>query len=102
MYADDTTLIIKGDTSDDIKLNCQEVLNRVNNYLVKNCLFLNVEKTAIMSFNNTEIDVKYENKLIKNVSSFKILGIILDNKFKFSEQTYQNFEQIDLLEQSIT
>lgn len=87
MYADDTTCIVHSETAIELEQKCQDILNQINTYLTKHNLFLNVDKSVIMPFNNNIIQVKIDDKYLKNVNSFKLLGIIVDNKFKFHEHS---------------
>ena len=85
MYADDTCCIISAQSKSDLQIKAQHILNKIHTYLKENKLYLNAEKTVVMSFNNNPIEIFYENRLLKVVDKFKLLGIIIDNKFKFKE-----------------
>ena len=40
-----------------------------------------------MPFNKTDIEIKYENKTLKTVYNYKLLGIIIDSQFNFLEHS---------------
>ena len=85
MYADDTTIYFNlEDFSRDDVVNCVSIeLNKVNNWLHENKLSLNVEKTKCMIFHRHQKKIEpmsfsINEVQIDNVSSFKFLGIMLN------------------------
>ena len=85
MYADDTTIYFNlEDFSRDDVVNCVSIeLNKVNNWLHENKLSLNIEKTKCMIFHQHQKKIEpmsfsINEVQIDNVSSFKFLGIMLN------------------------
>ena len=85
MYADDTTIYFNlEDFSRDDVVNCVSIeLNKVNNWLHENKLSLNIEKTKCMIFHRHQKKIEpmtfsINEVQIDNVSSFKFLGIMLN------------------------
>ena len=87
MYADDSSLIITADTLQQLEQKCQTTMIKLNKYLSSNNLFLNEKKTVYMVFDNIDIHISYNNIQIKKVDKFKLLGVTLDNCFKFDTHT---------------
>ena len=85
MYADDTTIYFNlEDFSRDDVVNCVSIeLNKVNDWLHENKLSLNIEKTKCMIFHRHQKKIEpmsfsINEVQIDNVSSFKFLGIMLN------------------------
>ena len=85
MYADDTTIYFNlEDFSQDDVVNCMTIeLNKVNDWLHENKLSLNIEKTKCMIFHRHQKKIEpmsfsINEVQIDNVSSFKFLGIMLN------------------------
>ena len=87
MYADDTTLHIKGRNKDDIQSNLQLDLFKTQNWCNVNNMAINPTKTTCMII-GSRYRLKTSNGLslfidktgIENVESQKLLGIHIDNK----------------------
>jgi len=85
MYADDTTLMCKGKTKQDIQNKLESCLFNIAKWFKANELTLNVDKTKLMicgtkcqleKFN--DVNVFYNNNVIERVSEFKYLGVKFD------------------------
>ena len=98
MFADDTTLIIQGKTFTELNTNYNKTINSLVDWIDANNLALNLEKTKIMCFStdihNCDICHTIQNHEIEIVNSFKILGVILDNKFKFSDHFDMTYNKL--------
>ena len=55
MFADDTTLIIKGDNIDEVENMANLLLDKLMSWLYVNQLTVNFEKTNFMVFSKTTI-----------------------------------------------
>ena len=97
MYADDSSLIITADTLQQLEQKCQTTMIKLNKYLSSNNLFLNEKKTVYMVFDNIDIHISYNNIQIKKVDKFKLLGVTLDNCFKFDTHVYNIIRKINSL-----
>ena len=89
-FADDTTILISGKNKKNLYDNANEELNNIDNWLVTNKLSLNIDKTKCMHFKtlNTptpNLTLKIRNTPIQKISSFKLLGVILDEHLSWKD-----------------
>ena len=83
-FADDTSILISGKNLRTLYKKGNEELNNIQNWLIANKLSLNVEITKCILFKtlnskaSTLLSLMIRNTSIKKVSSFKLLGTILD------------------------
>ena len=83
-FADYTSILISGKNLKTLYKKGNEEFNNINNWLIANKLFLNVEKIKCILFKTlnsktpTSLSLMIRNTSIEKVSSFKLLGIILD------------------------
>ena len=106
MFADDTNLSCHGKSSSKVENMINTDLENVHKWLIPNKLTLNEEKTECMlvgcrqrlqqSLNNSEIVIG--NHIIQQVSSKKVLGVIIDEQLKWKEH---NDAQCKKISQSI-
>ena len=85
LYADDTTIYVIGRNSYFLEKKLQSDLNRVSMWLKANHLSLNVSKTKIMIFQQNSVnrflfEIIIDGVRVDEVSNFKFLGMILDQK----------------------
>jgi hypothetical protein len=88
-FADDTTLYHRGTDLKLMELVANEQLRKVDQWLCVNRLSLNIKKTTYMIFANkniSNIDISIRTNTINRVNKHKFLGVIIDEKLKFSEQ----------------
>ena len=95
MYADDTAILVKGKTVDEINRSLNTEFDAVNNWFSSNKLSVNKAKTKCMLFSNnrfrdrnTKIDIQdaAENSInIEHVEKFKYLGVWLDPHLTFEQ-----------------
>ena len=92
MYADDTTLSVKGDNAVDISRKLKLDLEALVIWLRNNKLFLNTDKTKIMlvgtgaKLNHVQCDsfsVKIDECELENVVKYKCLGVLFDNELNW-------------------
>ena len=94
LYADDTVVKSRSSAS-KIDDDHDRALDKVNDWLIKNKLTLNKEKTKSMLFVKKKTKKNVVSRtLIKNTKneekqSFKYLGITIDNDLRFSKQSKQ-------------
>ena len=104
LFADDTTLLIKGSNMHDIIATLNNELNSLNVWLGANTLSINISKTHYMVFhrarrkNNIHNNIFLNNSILTKVNYTTFLRIILDNKLNWSNhisyinvQRYGNF-----------
>ena len=98
-FADDTTVYMSGR---DLTVLCREVceeLNAIDDWLKANRLSLNTDKTYFMIHTHNKFDIndysiKIRDKTIKYVRSTKFLGLILDDRFSYSDHVSQLVKQL--------
>ena len=93
MFADDTNLFCHGKSSTEIENKINTDLDNVHKWLIANKLTLNQEKTESVlvgsrqrlqqSLNNPQIVIS--NHIIQQVSTKKVLGVIIDEQLKWKE-----------------
>ena len=86
LYADDSTLLVRGKHPNLIAQALSENLNRCKIWLIDNKLSLHLGKTEAILFGTkrklkqiNDFQVKCENVIVKNVKSVNYLGLTLDN-----------------------
>ena len=89
LYADDTVVKSRSSAS-KIDDDHDRALDKVNDWLIKNKLTLNKEKTKNMLFvkkiqKNNVSRTFVKNTKIEEKQSFKYLGITIDNDLRFSK-----------------
>ena len=90
LYADDTSVLIRGRDLDHIINVLNSELHFLSNWLKANKLSLNAEKTYYMVFHRARlkhknIKILFDNVTLSEVASLKYLGLIIDNKLKWIE-----------------
>lgn len=83
LFADDITLIIKTKNHNELKTIAENNLKEVITWLKANNLTINLNKTKCIKFKtrnsvHRELDIKYEQDKIEDVSEIKFLGITID------------------------
>ena len=95
MYADDTTLCVSGNDVNDIVKKLESDLKSISKWLSENKLFLNTDKTKVMlvgtnarlrNINDVQFRVTIGDKVLENVTSYKCLGVLVDNELKWHDQ----------------
>ena len=92
IYADDTTLVITGNTKDEAFRNCNIVLETFYNYFTYNKLTINESKTKYMVFKTsktkdtkTNHNITMNNVPLEEITTIKFLGIVLNNKLNWTD-----------------
>ena len=92
LYADDTTISVRGLTSIEIDGKLNRNLHCLATWFRKNKLSLNLSKCKFMIFGTCHqvnrignLVIRYENTTLEQISSFKYLGIKLDSCLTFDE-----------------
>lgn len=92
MFADDTLIYVMGDNITKITNELNEALKTVHEWLIRNSLVLNVNKTKCMILQNqyssgldrSLVGVQMDNTRIECVTEIKYLGIIIDQHLTLS------------------
>lgn len=90
-FADDALIYTTGYSSVEIDENLNKQMEKVEEWLKINKLYLNVNKTKVMLVRGirkkvmeSNIKVKYENTILEVVSEIKYLGVIIDKNLNFT------------------
>ena len=93
MYADDTTLTVKGKTAGEVAIKLSLALTQISSWLNDNRLVLNYDKTNVMIIGSrskltdiTEFNVEVNAVVLKRVNNTKCLGVIIDDELKWNDQ----------------
>ena len=96
LFADDTNLTVSGDSITDLETAVNSDLEKLRKWLIANKLSLNVAKTEFMligskqmikNISNLQLNVKIENKSIKQVYESKTLGVTIDQHLYWKTNT---------------
>lgn len=90
LFADDITVIITTPKLHSLSIHEKEIndviLNTIN-WLNKNNLNININKTCYINFNNiNNLNVSHNNIIVKNAECVRFLGIDIDNKLHWKFQ----------------
>jgi hypothetical protein len=89
-YADDTTLIITAPTLAILEKHAQTDLNQLVAYFHDNNLVPNQTKTTYTTFyplNHPDIKLSFNNTPLKQETTTKLLGTLIQNNLKFDQNT---------------
>ena len=94
LYADDTALTIVAQNRESLETNMNQTLNEVFNWFKVNRLSLNCAKSKIVCFGTVQqlvkcasLNVQCDGVKLEQVSSYKYLGVMIDSKLSFAENT---------------
>ena len=92
VYADDTTVIIRGNTISEAVQKANIILEQYYNFFTNNKLTLNESKTKYMIFakknkrvNTNQDIIKINGVAIEQVKSIKFLGLIINENLNWNE-----------------
>ena len=89
LFADDTNLLISGDTVAETVNIMNRELSAIETWFKSNCLFINLQKTNFMVFStkasvhNSPFSLHINGHKLEQVSKTKFLGVIIDNKLNW-------------------
>ena len=95
MYADDSTITVTGKTIQVLEDKLQNGVDNIVYWCRRNNLRINVMKTKVMLITtnrrasmipNKLLQVKIKDTYIENVTSHKLLGVIVDNTLSWKQQ----------------
>ena len=102
LYADDTVLFISDKSLHNIKSYMSSDLEKLNNWLKLNHLMLSISKSKFMIIGSSQrlnkidsISFKVDNMDLDEVSSFKYLGIVINNRLTWQDHVDQMFSKIN-------
>ena len=94
IYADDTALIAKGNSIEEINRSLQLGFDELNKWFAANNLSVNPSKSKVMLFRskrsqmkNVKLDVRSGDVVLETVDTMKYLGVNLDEHLTFEEHT---------------
>ena len=87
-YADDLVAVATGEDIDVVERKLQNASDELMTWAENEEMAINISKTKVMVFGSRKKDVtvKIEGLALQNVSSYKYLGVILDENLNFSLQ----------------
>jgi len=87
IYADDNYLVCDGDNINELKTNVERRTENLCNFLSNSGLKVNVSKTEVVIFARTKMKANFNigGNLIMSKESMRVLGVIFDSKFDWSE-----------------
>ena len=88
LFADDTFLSLDSNNQNELNKKVNEEIKKVSRWLADNKLTLNVTKTKYMIFSNrkspnTDFQIKIDNHCLERCTSYKYLGVLLDDKLNW-------------------
>lgn len=85
-YADDSYVIVEANTLEELKVKTVNTMNLHLHWLSQNGMVCNVDKTELMLMNSEhQIELEVDSMKITTQSTMKVLGIMFDDKLKWSE-----------------
>jgi len=98
LLADDTAIIVKGNTYDDLQNQINCLIPQLTNWFINNRLSLNPSKTCFQLYslftNQQSITISINNTEIKRCSAVKYLGVMFDENMKW--QTHVNLISVKI------
>ena len=100
LYTDDTSIIITSLDLENFETQIDKIFGDINNWLKKNQLVLNYNKTHYLQFNmknskDYDLKLNYQGNYIKSSTNTKFSGLIIDD-FPIVEGSYRpNYVQIE-------
>ena len=92
MYADDTTLSVSGSDVHEVEQKLTSALDDVMNWISRNRLVLNTEKTCVMTIGSRanirqaqSFNVNIRGTVLKRVQVTKCLGVLIDEELNWSK-----------------
>ena len=98
-FADDLIIAIRSETIRAAENISNIEISKITKWAKNNKINFNEEKSKVMVISrrkrkeNKEVNIYLNNKPLQQVTTMKYLGIIIDNKFKFSDHTKYTAER---------
>ena len=87
LFADDTTLTLTGNTFDEVVMKTNQDLELIHNWLTKNKLLLNLDKSNYMVMgrprNDLTLNIKVGSHSLQRVFQTTILGVVWNSNLNF-------------------
>ena len=89
LFADDTSLLVTGNSVKEAKeFTCKE-LNNMHNWITKNEMALNIQKTKYIEFHwldkTDENEVEIKSIKLEKVENINFLGVVIDKRLNFKK-----------------
>ena len=108
VYADDTTVLIKGRNLTETKQHCNDILNRFYQYFTFNKLSINPSKTKFMIYkpkyggkkgkkslvDTFNINVKMADTVLEQIDSIRFLGVIINNRLNWEDHKQYVYNKV--------
>ena len=89
LFADDTTLFATNEDLNILRTTMEDDMQLVSEWLIANCLTLNITKTYYIIFTTKDIpdnlQINVGQHILERQNSGKFLGVVLDDKLTFKE-----------------
>jgi len=102
LFADDTNIFMTGKTLNQLEEEVNSQIFLINNWLTANKLHLNKEKACFTVFTPTKstspsVNVKLNGYKLQQVTTCQYLGIVVDNKLKWTSHIETVFQKLNRL-----
>lgn len=96
IHVDDTTILLEGNSQQDIETKARTMLLGIRNYFVSLNLVLNVDETIILLFGNETFQMKIEidEIIIESAESAKFPGMEIHRILKWNDHITSSLETI--------
>ena len=102
LFADDAVFYITEDSLEQCVIKMRFLITDLSEWLKKNKLIPNVDKTKLMMFTPRPIeglpDIYFDGTKLEWVRSFKYLGVIIDDKLNFTAQSAEISQKLGRLQ----
>lgn len=99
LFADDSTAIIKCNDLTQYENDINSILHDIINWMTKNNLIANINKTKLMQFyqrtSKPKLNIKYNSEQIEDVEVTKFLGLTIDNKLSWKQHADELCKKIN-------
>lgn len=100
LFADDTTLLIECNNVTTFENDINIALNKIIDWLDKNNLIVNINKTHIIQFHTYQskkipLQIKNNSSIVKEVDSAKFLGIVIDKHLNWKDHVEYLSNRLD-------
>jgi hypothetical protein len=102
-FADDLILVISGETVSEAENVSNLEMSKITAWSKRNKVGFNEEKSKVMLISRRkrkevkDINIYLNNKTLEQVTTMKYLGIVIDDKFKFSKHISYTAEKCSKL-----
>ena len=90
LFADDTSIIVKGRDPIDLQKNMENIFDQINDWFKTNLLTINMDKTNYIQFRTknkptTHLTITSNNQPVTPVSNIKFLGLYINDSLNWNQ-----------------